>query len=105
MIGEELELLTMERFRESSGRDRRERERESAKSGKSFLWPDAVTALEKAAHETLSSDFQKYNQKLRQLVFNLKKNEVLARRLLNGDLEPSKILNMSPSELKDNEIK
>ena len=31
MIGEELELLTMERFRESSGRDRRERERESAK--------------------------------------------------------------------------
>ena len=28
MIGEELELLTMERFRESSGPDRRERERE-----------------------------------------------------------------------------
>ena len=28
MIGEELELLTMERFRESSRRDRRERERE-----------------------------------------------------------------------------
>ena len=27
MIGEELELLTMERFRESSRRDRRERER------------------------------------------------------------------------------
>ena len=27
MIGEELELLTMERFRESSGPDRRERER------------------------------------------------------------------------------
>ncbi|KAK9983538.1 hypothetical protein SO802_033063 [Lithocarpus litseifolius] len=77
----------------------------SAKSCKSFLWPDAavlaVTALEKAAHETLSSDFQKYNQKLRQLVFNLKNNEVLARRLLNGDLEPSKILNMSPSELKE----
>lgn len=28
MIGEELELLTMESFRESSGRDRRERELE-----------------------------------------------------------------------------
>lgn len=44
--------------------------------GKSFLWPDAavpaVTALEKASHDSLSSDFQKYNQKLRQLVFNLK---------------------------------
>ena len=50
-------------------------------SGKSFLWPDAavpaVTALEKAAHETLSSDFQKYNQKLRQLVFNLKVSTLL----------------------------
>ena len=45
-------------------------------SGKSFPWPDAavpaVTALEKASHEALSSDYQKYNQKLRQLVFNLK---------------------------------
>ena len=46
-------------------------------SGKSFLWPDAVTALEKAAPETLSSDFQKYNQKLRQLVFNLKVSTLL----------------------------
>lgn len=26
--------------------------------------------------------------------------EVLARRLLNGELEPAKILNMSPNELK-----
>ena len=50
-------------------------------SGKSFLWPDAavpaVTALEKVAHETLSSDFQKYNQKIRQLVFNLKVSMLL----------------------------
>ncbi|XVF52899.1 hypothetical protein PTKIN_Ptkin05aG0055400 [Pterospermum kingtungense] len=75
------------------------------KSGKSFLWPDAavpaVTALEKASHDTLSSDFQKYNQKLRQLLFNLKNNPLLARRLLNGELEPSTILNMSPNELKE----
>ena len=45
-------------------------------NGKSFIWPDtaiaAVTALEKASHDTLSLDFQKYNQKLRQLLFNLK---------------------------------
>lgn len=44
--------------------------------GDKFRWPDsavpAVVALEKAAHETLSCDFQKYNQKMRQLTFNLK---------------------------------
>ncbi|XP_022737039.1 uncharacterized protein LOC111289940 isoform X1 [Durio zibethinus] len=77
----------------------------SSNSSKFFPWPDAaipaVTALEKASHDTLSSDFQKYNQKLRQLVFNLKNNPLLARRLLNGELEPSTILNMSPIELKD----
>ncbi|XP_022720317.1 uncharacterized protein LOC111278105 [Durio zibethinus] len=77
----------------------------SSNSGKSFPWPDAavpaVTALEKASHDALSSDFQKYNQKLRQLVFNLKNNPLLARRLLNGELEPSTILNMSPNELKE----
>ena len=43
-----------------------------------FHWPDsavaAIAALEKASHEALSSDFQKYNQKMRQLAFNLKVN-------------------------------
>ncbi|XVE57890.1 hypothetical protein DITRI_Ditri04bG0126400 [Diplodiscus trichospermus] len=77
----------------------------SSNSGEFFPWPDAavpaVTALEKASHDALSSDFQKYNQKLRQLVFNLKNNSLLARRLLNGELEPSTILNMSPKELKE----
>ncbi|OMO79516.1 hypothetical protein CCACVL1_13611 [Corchorus capsularis] len=76
----------------------------ASKSGKSFQWPDAavsaVSALEKVSHDALSSDFQKYNQKLRQLVFNLKNNQLLARRLLNGELEPITILNMSPNELK-----
>lgn len=42
----------------------------------SFDWPDAavpaIAALEKAAHDALSADFQKYNQKMRQLAFNLK---------------------------------
>ncbi|GMH29742.1 hypothetical protein Nepgr_031585 [Nepenthes gracilis] len=70
-----------------------------------LTWPDyavsAVTALEKASNEALSSDFTKYNQKLRQLVFNLKNNAFLARRLLKGELEPSKILSMSPTELKE----
>ncbi|KAI7728084.1 hypothetical protein M8C21_030633 [Ambrosia artemisiifolia] len=69
------------------------------------IWPDdavrAVVALEQASHESLSSDFQKYNQKMRQLCFNLKKNAQLSRRLLKGELEPSKILSMSPIELKE----
>ncbi|KAI9075168.1 hypothetical protein K1719_042899 [Acacia pycnantha] len=74
------------------------------KSSESFVWPDAavpaIVALEKASHDTLASDYQKYNQKLRQLAFNLK-NHRLARRLLNGELQPTKILNMSPNELKE----
>ncbi|ESW30499.1 hypothetical protein PHAVU_002G157900 [Phaseolus vulgaris] len=75
------------------------------KSSKSFIWPDAavsaIVSLEKASHEALSSDSTKYNQKLRQLVFNLQKNAVLACRLLSGELEPSKLLNMTPNELKE----
>ncbi|XP_040873173.1 uncharacterized protein [Glycine max] len=74
-------------------------------SSKSFIWPDAgvsaMVALEKASHDALSSDSMKYNQKLRQLAFNFQKNAVLARRLLSGELEPSKILNMTPNELKE----
>ncbi|CAJ1927830.1 unnamed protein product [Sphenostylis stenocarpa] len=78
------------------------------KSSKSFIWPDAavsaIVSLEKASHDALSSDSMKYNQKLRQLAFNLQKNAVLARGLLNGELEPSKILNMTPNELKCYEL-
>ncbi|XP_038971116.1 uncharacterized protein LOC103705583 [Phoenix dactylifera] len=70
-----------------------------------ICWPDdavpAITALERATHETLGPDFQKYNQKMRQLDFNLKNNVMLARRLLNKELDPAVILNMSPNELKD----
>ncbi|KAK4338419.1 hypothetical protein RND71_042906 [Anisodus tanguticus] len=70
-----------------------------------FRWPDsavpAVVSLEKAAHEALSSDFQKYNQKMRQLSFNLKNTSLLAHRLLKGELDSSQILNMSPNELKE----
>ncbi|GFP99182.1 bah and coiled-coil domain-containing protein 1 [Phtheirospermum japonicum] len=77
----------------------------SAEEGVSFHWPDAaipaIVSLEKAAHDALSFDFQKYNQKMRQLEFNLKRNAALARRLLNRELEPARILNMSPNELKE----
>ncbi|PHU27995.1 hypothetical protein BC332_00088 [Capsicum chinense] len=78
---------------------------DNSADGNVFRWPDsvvpAVVSLEKAAHEALSSDFQKYNQKMRQLTFNLKNTSLLARRLLKGELDPSQILNMSPNELKE----
>ncbi|KAM3321755.1 hypothetical protein P3S67_002906 [Capsicum chacoense] len=78
---------------------------DNSADGDVFRWPDsvvpAVVSLEKAAHEVLSSDFQKYNQKMRQLTFNLKNTSLLARRLLKGELDPSQILNMSPNELKE----
>ncbi|KAJ4951720.1 hypothetical protein NE237_028552 [Protea cynaroides] len=78
---------------------------ESMKGDEAMRWPDAgvsaVTALERVSHETLASDFTKYNQKMRQLVFNLKSNAMLARRLVKRELKPSTILNMSPIELKD----
>ncbi|CAH8312299.1 unnamed protein product [Eruca vesicaria subsp. sativa] len=71
----------------------------------SFLWPDAavppVCALELALQVSLASDYHKYNQRMRALVFNLKNTALLARRLLNGELEPAKILSMSPTELKE----
>ncbi|KAK6935384.1 Bromo adjacent homology (BAH) domain, partial [Dillenia turbinata] len=81
-----------------------ESQEKSSKDDESFPWPDAavpaVASLEKVAHEALGADFLKYNQKMRQLSFNLKNNALLARRLLNGELEPSRILNMTPTELK-----
>ncbi|CAG7862618.1 unnamed protein product [Brassica rapa] len=71
----------------------------------SFLWPNdavpRVCALELALHVSLASDYSKYNQRTRALAFNLKNTSLLAKRLLNGELEPAKILKMSPTELKE----
>ncbi|CAA6655954.1 unnamed protein product [Spirodela intermedia] len=70
----------------------------------SFSWPDSalpvIVALEKTVHEALGSDFRKYNQKMRKLDFNFKRNALLTRRFLKGELEPKVILNMTPEELK-----
>ncbi|KAG2330476.1 hypothetical protein Bca52824_001656 [Brassica carinata] len=68
----------------------------------SFLWPDAavppVCAFELALYVSLASDYSKYNRRIRTLVFNLKNTALLAKRLLNGELKPEKILNMSPTD-------
>ncbi|KAJ0240900.1 Bromo adjacent homology (BAH) domain-containing protein [Hirschfeldia incana] len=78
---------------------------ENPLKNESFLWPDAavrpVCALESALHVSLASNYSKYNQRIWALAFNLKNTALLAKRLLNGELEPAKILNMSPSELKE----
>ncbi|KAJ7543475.1 hypothetical protein O6H91_09G039600 [Diphasiastrum complanatum] len=70
-----------------------------------LAWPadviTASTALEKTVFSTLSTDMHKYNLKMRQLAFNLKKYPVLAQRLVKKELEPLTVLNMSPAELKD----
>ncbi|KAJ4876215.1 bromo-adjacent homology (BAH) domain-containing protein [Raphanus sativus] len=77
----------------------------SPSKNESFLWPNAavprVCALEMALHVSLASDYSKYNQRIRALAFNLKNTALLAKRLLNGELEPAKILKMSPIELKE----
>ncbi|MQM06055.1 hypothetical protein Taro_038876 [Colocasia esculenta] len=80
-----------------------------ADDGRSSRAPDtvipAIVALERTAHDALGSDFRKYNQKMRQLDFNLKNNALLAKRFLKMELEPLVILNMAPQELKITDTK
>ncbi|XP_062200813.1 protein REPRESSOR OF VERNALIZATION 1 isoform X2 [Phragmites australis] len=59
-----------------------------------------MVALERSAYEALGSDFGKYNQKLRQLLFNIKNSSKLRRRLMDKELDPPVLLTMSPDELK-----
>lgn len=81
---------------------------------KSFLgegdltWPEIAPvavevayALEKLANDSLGIDLHKYNLKMRSLDFNVKNNNVLARRLLSKELRPDAVINMTPAELKD----
>ncbi|XP_078447523.1 protein REPRESSOR OF VERNALIZATION 1-like [Wolffia australiana] len=79
---------------------------ENRKEGKKRMsWLDtalpATVALEKVVHEAIGTDFRKYNQKMRQLDFNLKHNPLLTKRFLTGELTPTVIMNMSPDELKE----
>ncbi|KAM0842617.1 hypothetical protein ACQ4PT_058256 [Festuca glaucescens] len=66
--------------------------------------PDVVVSimasLERATYDAFPSDFQKYNQKMRKLEFNIKNSPVLRRRLMNKELDPPVLLTMSPDELK-----
>ncbi|KAE8766777.1 Transcription factor S-II domain containing protein [Hordeum vulgare] len=66
--------------------------------------PDVVVSimasLERSTYDALHADFQKYNQKMRKLEFNIKNSPVLRRRLMNKELDPAVLLTMSPDELK-----
>ncbi|OAE21001.1 hypothetical protein AXG93_2024s1140 [Marchantia polymorpha subsp. ruderalis] len=70
-----------------------------------IVWPEsaisAASALEKFAHEFHDTDHHKYNLKMRQLDFNLKRSPCLVRRVLNKELEPGIVFHMTPVELKD----
>ncbi|KAL0371794.1 UNVERIFIED_CONTAM: hypothetical protein Scaly_0861000 [Sesamum calycinum] len=74
-----------------SGGSNNESHDKTPKDDASFDWPDAavpaIAALEKAAHDALC----RFSES----------NAALARRLLNRELEPAQILNMSPNELKE----
>ncbi|RCV25682.1 hypothetical protein SETIT_5G184700v2 [Setaria italica] len=59
-----------------------------------------MVALERSAFEALGNDFLKYNQKLRQLMFNIKNSSKLRSRLMDKELDPPVLLTMSPDELK-----
>ncbi|KAF5198803.1 bromo-adjacent-like protein [Thalictrum thalictroides] len=77
--------------------------KENVQDGEKIHWPDAVVpvvvSLVKTAHDTF--DFQKFNQKMRKMAFNLRGNYRLASRLINKELEASVVLNMTPNELKE----
>ncbi|TVU33918.1 hypothetical protein EJB05_15734 [Eragrostis curvula] len=60
-----------------------------------------MVALERSAYEALGTDYVKYNQKLRQLWFNIKNSSKLRRRLMDKELDPPVLLTMSPDELKE----
>jgi len=75
----------------------------SAENEKSYgldVVVEIMTALERSAYEALGTDFGKYNQKLRQLQFNIKNISKLRRRLMDKELDPPVLLTMSPDELK-----
>ncbi|PNT70602.1 hypothetical protein BRADI_2g14070v3 [Brachypodium distachyon] len=59
-----------------------------------------VASLERSAFEAFYADFQKYNQKMRTLLFNIKENSVLRKQLMNKELDPVALLTMAPAELK-----
>lgn len=69
------------------------------------LWPGQAAkiaaSLEDAMQDLLGKDTQKYKNKARQLITNLKKSEKLARGLIFGKLVPQVVLNFTPYELKE----
>ncbi|RZC47891.1 hypothetical protein C5167_040837 [Papaver somniferum] len=60
----------------------------------------ALVALEKACFRTRGENLAKYQQKMRQLRFNLKSTVELARRLIDGELEASAVVEMTAEELR-----
>ncbi|KAI3846165.1 hypothetical protein MKX03_022061 [Papaver bracteatum] len=60
----------------------------------------ALVALEKACFSTRGENLAKYQQKMRQLRFNLKNTVELASRLIDGELKASEVVEMTAEELR-----
>lgn len=61
------------------------------------------TDIESALQLFSRNDAPTYKEKARSLMFNLKRNEQLRNNLLNGDVEPSDLMKMSPEQLATTE--
>ncbi|MCL7026932.1 hypothetical protein MKW94_019289 [Papaver nudicaule] len=60
----------------------------------------ALVALERACFITRGDNLAKYQQKMRQLRFNLKNSVELTKRLIDGELKASAVVEMSAVELR-----
>ena len=65
---------------------------------------DIAVAIEVAMMAKFKDD-QAYSMKARSLIFNLKKNTSISARILSGEIEPSRIVAMNPSELASDQKK
>jgi len=63
------------------------------------------TGIESALQSFSRNDTSAYKEKARTLIFNLKRNEQLRDYLVNGDVEPADLMNMSPEQLATAEKK
>lgn len=67
------------------------------------LIADRATEVELSSHEHSKGQKEKYLEKIRSLVFNLKKNTQLREEVLFGGVSSAALVNMSPNELATEE--
>lgn len=65
-----------------------------------------AAAIESQLNENFKEGSQKYLNKYRSLIFNLRdaKNQVLVKNVLTGEIHPSRLVKMSPEEMASHEL-